>query len=523
MRKLLIAALLMQGGSLLAQLPEDALRYGYPLMGGTARNQAIGGTGGSLGGDLTAAYINPAGIGLYKNKELVLSPSFSLLNNKFDYRNAQTTSSNNVVTYGTSGFVFGKLNKYDSEKSSAFSISINQLASYNTHVEYKGFNNQSSWSEKYLEEAQRGLSGSPSEIVKGLESRFPFGTSLAFWSFLIDTATDADGFKIQSLAPIPGNTGTSTDGVNQHNIVDTKGGAHEIALAFANSIQNRLNLGVSVGIPIYSYTKNQTYREEDASTNTNNDFAYFEYKEHYRTTGIGLNVKLGLIYRPIERLRLGFAIHTPTFASFTDRINSSITTDTENYTTYQQPITYTSDEIRGDNLNAGRYQYGLRTPMKFLVSGSWVLNEVSDVKQQKGFLTADLEYVPYGTTHYSAVDQSTDEDIVYYEQLNKQIKDRYKGAINLRLGGEVKFNTFMARAGFAYLGTPYRDKQLQGSRMLLSGGVGYRNRGFFVDLTYVHAMIKDSQIPYYLLDKPNVIADGKNSRGNIIFTFGVKI
>ena len=58
---------------------------------------------------------------------------------------------------------------------------------------------------------------------------------------------------------------------------------------------------------------------------------------------------------------------------------------------------------------------------------------------------------------------------------------------------------------------------------MLSGGVGYRNKGYFVDLTYMHAFIQDSEVPYYLNDKPNPIADGKNNRGNVVLTFGVKI
>lgn len=57
-----------------AQLPDDALRYSYPFVSGTARSQAIGGAIGALGGDITAAHINPAGIGLYKTREIVLSP-----------------------------------------------------------------------------------------------------------------------------------------------------------------------------------------------------------------------------------------------------------------------------------------------------------------------------------------------------------------------------------------------------------------------------------------------------------------
>ncbi len=58
--------------------------------------------------------------------------------------------------------------------------------------------------------------------------------------------------------------------------------------------------------------------------------------------------------------------------------------------------------------------------------------------------------------------------------------------------------------------------------MLLSGGLGYRNKGMFVDLTYVHALINYSHVPYWLADKANVVADGRNSRGNIVLTFGFK-
>ena len=46
-----------------AQKPEDALRNAWFIPGGTARTISIGGAIGSLGGDITANNINPAGIG----------------------------------------------------------------------------------------------------------------------------------------------------------------------------------------------------------------------------------------------------------------------------------------------------------------------------------------------------------------------------------------------------------------------------------------------------------------------------
>src|SRR5277367_6189037 len=60
-----------------AQTPEDALRMSYTRPSGTAREQAIGGAMGSLGGDISSNFVNPAGLGFYKTGEVVVSPGFS--------------------------------------------------------------------------------------------------------------------------------------------------------------------------------------------------------------------------------------------------------------------------------------------------------------------------------------------------------------------------------------------------------------------------------------------------------------
>jgi hypothetical protein len=384
-------------------------------------------------------------------------------------------------------------------------------------MQYKGFNNFSSWSEQYVEELARNRA-----TIGQAENNYIFGSSLAFWTYLVDTISDANNNVVgyQSVVPLPGPNGGS-EGVMQTNLIETRGGAHEIALAFANNYNDKLHLGVAFNVPFYSYHKDQTYREDDVSGNTNNDFSFFEYKENYRTTGWGFNAKLGLIYRPVEKLRFGLAIHTPTFSSMSDRISSSITANTESYTIYPQPVSKTSDQLKG-NSNAGNYEYTMTTPYRLLGSMSFVINEVKEVKRQKGFVTADIEYVNYRGTRYHAQDATNVDDVNYYNELNNTIKTRYKGAMNLRLGGELKFKTVMTRLGFAYMGSPYATKELKGSRMLLSGGLGYRNKGMFVDLTYVHALINYSHVPYWLADKANVVADGKNSRGNIVLTFGFK-
>jgi len=66
MKKLVLIIILGSSLTTYAQDPEDALRLSWFNPSGTARSNALGGAMGSLGGDLSANHINPAGLGLYK-------------------------------------------------------------------------------------------------------------------------------------------------------------------------------------------------------------------------------------------------------------------------------------------------------------------------------------------------------------------------------------------------------------------------------------------------------------------------
>ena len=71
---------------------------------------------------------------------------------------------------------------------------------------------------------------------------------------------------------------------------------------------------------------------------------------------------------------------------------------------------------------------------------------------------------------------------------------------------------------------PYQNIQGEkGHKLNLSGGLGYRNKGFFVDLTYVHSMNKDVHFAYRLSNSPYSGASIKETRGNVLLTVGFKI
>ncbi len=156
-----------------------------------------------------------------------------------------------------------------------------------------------------------------------------------------------------------------------------------------------------------------------------------------------------------------------------------------------------------------------------MLSGSYVLSETEDVRQQKGFITADVEYVTYKSNKFRNAEDYDDNG--YYDEINATMKNYYKNAFNFRVGGELKFTTIMTRLGFAYYGSPYADKELKANKMFISGGLGYRNAGIFIDLTYVHGLHKDVNFPYRLPDKANTFATTKGGGGNVMLTFGFKI
>ena len=217
-------------------------------------------------------------------------------------------------------------------------------------------------------------------------------------------------------------------------------------------------------------------------------------------------------------MRVGLAVHTPTLYGLKDTYYASMTTNTENYVhTNNSTITASSD----GTLNlAPQYKYDLTSPWRILLSGAYVINAVEDVKQQRGFITADVEYVTYKTNSYKSAEENNDN--TYYKGVNQAIKDYYKNAFNFKIGGEAKFNTIMARLGFSYYMDPYKDNELKGDKIFLSGGLGYRNKGFFVDLSYVHSISNDVSFPYRLTDKANTFAMVKGTGGNIAATLGFK-
>jgi hypothetical protein len=190
-----ITSLLLVAGNMLAQNEIDALRYSQLSFGGTARYSGMAGSFGALGADFSCLSSNPAGIGVYRKGEFTLSPLGSNQSTSSVFNG--TTSDDSYFNIGVSNFglVFAR-NLESAENKSGWKFfqlgfGMNRLANYNTQITMTGINSVSQmdiWRDQ-----------SNGTIPANLD---PFGSNLAYQTYLIDTVPGSKGTQYYSaLSP----------------------------------------------------------------------------------------------------------------------------------------------------------------------------------------------------------------------------------------------------------------------------------------------------------------------------------
>lgn len=482
----------LSANTISAQNFEDALRFSSLTTGTTARSLAIGGAAGSLGADYTAAAVNPAGLGLYRQSELTFTPYLNFNGTASTYIGTNETFDNNTAfKIGNLGMSFyNKTGNSSGWKSFTFAIGYNKLADFNTKSTYTGINSNSSYTELMAYEAQNyGTS----------EENSPLGY-LGYQGYLLQN----------DLRSIPYNNIIRNGGsLSQTKYNQSKGGVNEINISLAGNHNEKLMVGGTIGITTYRFIRTTEFLEADNTGNRNNDFESFSLIEHLQTTGVGIVGKFGVIYAASPLFRFGASIHTPTYASLTDYVDYDLASKTEG-------IGNGTNNVIPENMY--RSDYSITSPMRALVSATGFFGT-------KGFITADMEYVPYNTMRINYEGQGASE---LAQAQNDFIRANFKGAVNGRLGLEVRATKdFSLRAGGAFYGNPYMSgiNDMGGNRLDFSLGMGYRfGANTFMDLTYMRSQQTRKELPY-VFNEPGINfydATIKNTRNVVALTLGVR-
>lgn len=474
-----------------AQDETDALRYSLLAPQGTARSMGFGNALGSVGGDFTSLSVNPAGIGIYRKSEFMFTPVLRFGSTEGQYLNGVNDDSKTAFNFSNIGIVFTRAEKgrrYDksSWKTVSFGIGLNRVADFNRNYTYSGDMKtnggpNNSFSELFVNDA----ASYPNDVQSNGTLAY-----LGYQSYLVNQ----DSLGFYSLA-------SSGLGLRQRRSVSEKGGISEVVFTLGGNYEEKLMIGATLGLPTVRYTRDAFFEETDASGNNNDGFGSFRYNESLKTTGLGINLKLGMIFKPSDYFRFGLAVHTPTWFSLNDEFNESLTANTENYMGVQTA-----------NNDPRTFNYNLTTPWRGIISATALMG-------QYGFITADYEYVDYHSMRYRFSNEYKDDQ----NARNEVIKSTFQAASNFRIGIEGHMDQFFARAGFGYYGNPYKNGGSNASRKDFSIGIGFRTDRFFTDVAFVHMQYDQNEVPYVL---PYVVAPTatlNNKMNAIALTLGWKM
>lgn len=470
-----------------AQNSVDALRYSKIHFGGTARYMGMSGAFGALGADISTFSINPGGIGLYNSSEFVITPNLNVSSINSAYNGSAGEESKYNFSLNNVGFVISKKLQNDNGwKNLQFGVGINRYNNFNQRVLINGVNSDNSISDTWVEYAN----GTNWENIESEDNGVgTFDLNLAWWTYLIDTLNGNPNYY-QNAVP---------DGdINQRKYINSSGYNNEVSLTMGANYNNKLYIGATIGFPSIQYSSTATYTETAINSNIADDqFRKLSYQETLTTTGSGINLKLGMIFRATNWLRIGGAFHTPTFyTNMTDSWSTYLRSDWD---------VFNSEEKKSP---IGNYNYELNTPLK-------AIGSIAIILAPYGLISADYEYVDYSAARLRS------DDYDFYSE-NGDINNKYKTTGNLRLGTEWRFMNFSFRGGYALYGSPFYNKTNDGKITSFSLGMGYRSSNYFVDLAWVNSKMSED---YYLYGTENIsvnpaVVDYKTN--NFMVTVGYK-
>ena len=486
-----MAVIVAAAGEVHAQYSEDALRFSRSQWGGTARFKAIGAQTG-IGGDLSSVGGNPAGIGLFTRSEISFTPEFSSYNNSAQYLGQQTMVRGDKLGIANASVVFNtRIAKPKGSKLDQgwlglnFGLGYTKTQTFNTNTSYSGTNPTNSIAD-YFSELATANYGSPSSLTSGSLER------MAYDNYVI-------GYDSPGGYYFP-----ETDVNNLQTKNDIRMGSQsEVNFAVGANYSNQFYIGASVNITSLNYTTSDSYNESGYNVTEANDYD-LSYRQAQFTQGSGINARIGAIYKPIPSVRLGAVLESPSWYTIDDSYSEVLDTK------------YGKNKLDSQFLNNDQiydFTYKLRTPLKLSTGIAYFFSD-------KGFISADIDYVDYSTINFAETN-SADRSVIVDN--NKAVLAKYKSAINYRIGAEYKIDNLMLRAGYGVQGDPYQSSVDNNFKVnTYSGGLGYRVNGYYIDLSYQKVMFNSDKWPYSLNNNTHSVSKISNARNNIFLSIGTR-
>ena len=293
---------------------QDFVRLCERDLVGTARYVGMSGAMTAIGGDPSAVRDNPAGLGIYRRMEVTLTGDYS-----FD-RTAQANSAYSgaqamrtlrfTIPQAALVFAFGDPSLTEGVIYNNLMFSYQRIRTYSRSF--------------FAEDA--------------------YGRSLG--SLLADY-----GVNLGMDYP--------QERTNMANVMrlDESGIASEYGINWAMNISHRWYVGAGLRVHTYSLSSFADYGESFTTYNANNKAYSLENKTSLVLTGAGCSFSAGLIYRPIQWVRLGCSIETPSLGGLGTLTTGTVYAQTDSMRTSTAP-------------NTSAFSTRFHTPMRLSVSAA---------------------------------------------------------------------------------------------------------------------------------------------------------
>lgn len=533
MKKFAIAfGLLALPVTLFAQSAISAYQLTGNDLRGTARFMSMGGAFTALGGDLSSLNQNPAGIGVYRSSDVGLSLDLNLASstvddgiyngtwkekntffycNNFGYIGASSTGSS-VMPFFQWGASYSRIASFDRTYAGSYASLGTSMSNYIANFS-NGYNpddlGESSYYDPYWDSSADWLS------------------ILGFNSYIINPVGNTSQYN--GLFQYGSPTTKPTTG-NAEFMVRERGHIDEYSINFGGNFIDKIYWGLGFGITEIDFKQDAFYDEElqnariasasGMGNRTEIGDAYYSLGNWKHVNGAGFNVKFGLIFKPINELRLGVAIHSPTWYNLTERYNGDIY---YNYTSKVGEGTAYSDDAYFD--------WKLRSPWRLTAGVATVLG---------GRFIASVDY------EMAAYDQmNVGDNYGPFNFVNNDIKAYYQTCNTIRAGLEFRLTpSFSARVGFAQSFSGVKSDVLDGYEYVstsgtnpaytfnrdtryITAGLGYRYKWFYADLAYVNKHLSSTYQPFSSFDDGTdwiyaPYSDFTTTENNIVLTLGVR-
>ncbi len=518
----------------------DALRLTQNNYYGTARSIGLGNAMTALGGDLGSVVLNPAGSAVNNFSQFTFSPNISLITTQSAYNNGEgfantikgerqkfTVPSIGVILNFSSGERSGLKNVTLSFIGNATDYCYDEMLS-------KGTNDKTSYSGEIASHASKyHLDPNKLQNDNFDDSKFPYtwDALVGFRSGIISVYGGHDDRYIGVAEKYTTDPTTKIEDIRTAGPLDQmynrkrSGRKYDMLMNLGMNISDKLYIGGNIGfVSLYSNVSTN-YRETAKDPSAfENEFeldggkrkvkAYldnFTFKQALKISGSGVYAKLGMIALPVNWVRIGAAIQTPTAMALRETYQCSGKTEFDK-TMFNAESTSPK----------GRNSYRLITPYR--------ANLGLALTSKRGLLSFDYEMADYSGMKFKETDLSFVGDNGF-EEVNDQIKETLSLAHSFRAGAEFKITPAVAvRAGYNFSTSPERyiengvKRSVKAYTKAFSFGAGYSSSdSFFCDLAFRFQKYADEYLmPYgnYIDNTPS--PEIKISKGlwNIIMTFG---